>query len=237
MTFSRTSDHYVATEKTSRLSQAMKIDSVLTKRGIDVNKKKILEVGCGAGYISQYFSRYSPKVYGVDVADERVTKSNYKFQRFDGKHLPFKDGTFDLIISNHVIEHVGVTQSDQQRHLDEIYRVLKVGGVLYLATPNVLWLYEPHLKTPFIHWLPFSLRDQLVRFREQSYQIRLLSKKELELFVQKARFSNCQQVTTDVMEFRLSSFSLWFPISKIPNFFSITHLDALLPSINILAQK
>jgi SAM-dependent methyltransferase len=73
------------------------------------------------------------------------------------ERLPFPDGTFDVVISNHVVEHV----ADPDRHLSEIRRVLKASGVCYLATPNRWWLFEVHSRLAFLHWLPASLFNRL----------------------------------------------------------------------------
>ena len=64
-----------------------------------------------------------------------------------GERLPFADESFDLVTVNQVIEHV----ADQPAVLREASRVVKGGGVVYIACPNYLRLYEPHYK---IFWLP-----------------------------------------------------------------------------------
>ena len=66
------------------------------------------------------------------------------------ENIPFPDGTFDVVITNQVLEHV----PDAGLHLREIRRVLPDDGVVYLATPNKWWLTDPHYKMPFISWLP-----------------------------------------------------------------------------------
>jgi ubiquinone/menaquinone biosynthesis C-methylase UbiE len=64
-----------------------------------------------------------------------------------GESLPFQDQCFDCVTMNQVMEHV----SDQRAVLREAVRVLKPGGMLYVACPNYLRFYEPHYK---IFWLP-----------------------------------------------------------------------------------
>ncbi len=94
--------------------------------------KKILDVGCGNGQIGRFFSD-SNTVFSVDVMDQRDEKdSTVEFSLISDENLPYDDGFFDIVISHHVIEHV----SNQTLHLDEIKRVLKQDGVIYLGCPN-----------------------------------------------------------------------------------------------------
>jgi 2-polyprenyl-3-methyl-5-hydroxy-6-metoxy-1,4-benzoquinol methylase len=52
----------------------------------------------------------------VDVNDERIITSGYAFTQVTGTLLPFPDTSFDVVISNHVIEHVG-EPPEQLAHL------------------------------------------------------------------------------------------------------------------------
>ncbi len=86
----------------------------------------------------------------MDVLDQRKNRrSKVKFKIVRDVNLPFKENTFDLVISNHVIEHVKY----QEKHLSEIKRVLKKEGICYLATPNRLFPWETHYKKWFVHYL------------------------------------------------------------------------------------
>jgi hypothetical protein len=77
----------------------------------------------------------------------------------DGRHLPFKDGAFDIAYSNSVIEHLGDFVS-QQAFAQEVRRI---GICYYVQTPNRWFPVEPHLITPIIHYLPKSLQRRLLR--------------------------------------------------------------------------
>jgi len=98
----------------------------------------------------------------VDVVDERVVTNGYEFTLVPGTGLPFETGSFDVVVSNHVIEHVGDVQA-QQHHVAEIRRVLDSGGLAYLAAPNKWGLMEPHFRLPLLSWLPRGLADTYVR--------------------------------------------------------------------------
>ena len=77
----------------------------------------------------------------------------------DGISLPFRNGSFDLVFSNSVIEHVG-SREDQARFAAEIARV---GRRYWVQTPNRRFPVEQHLWTPLIHWLPRKWQAPLVR--------------------------------------------------------------------------
>lgn len=115
----------------------------------------------------------------------------------DATDLPYADGSFDIVFSNSVIEHVG-TWRRQQEFAKEARRV---GRKLWIQTPSRVFPIEPHYIAPFIHWLPSKIRRRLIRnftvfgwlYRPNQEQIeamlneiRLLSKRELQ-----ALFPDC----------------------------------------------
>ena len=77
----------------------------------------------------------------------------------DARHLPFKDGAFDVVYSNSVIEHL--ENVDNQRLFAA--ECVRVGHRVYVQTPNRRFPIEPHLLTPFIHWLPRRLQRRMLR--------------------------------------------------------------------------
>ncbi len=101
--------------------------------------RRVLDAGCGVGYGSALLAEAGAEdVVGVDVAaavveaaskDERPGLS---FTRADVGHLPFPDGSFDLITCFELIEHV----EDAAAVLGELARVLAPGGVLAISSPN-----------------------------------------------------------------------------------------------------
>ena len=116
-----------------RGDKARRIEALLaTHFGRRPSGLRILDIGCGNGDISEYLSTANDQ-YAVDVQDRRrPANRSFEYRPVDSERLPFEDGFFDAVISNHVIEHV----PDQPLHLREIHRVLRRGGVAYLATPN-----------------------------------------------------------------------------------------------------
>ena len=67
-------------------------------------------------------------------------------------------GSFDLVFSNSVIEHVG-SEQDAMRFANEMQRI---GKAFYCQTPNKWFPIEPHLGTLFLHWLPSLLERYFV---------------------------------------------------------------------------
>lgn len=176
---------HAALDISHRLLKAKKIENLLEINACDT-ELRLLEVGTGSGGIANYFANYSElklKVYAVDVVDSRVITEGYDFQLVGGVVLPFEDGYFDVVISNHVIEHVGLYDS-QCNHVKELKRVLKKDGVGYLAVPNRWMLVEPHYKLIFLSWLPKILRTPYVKLMGKGnyYDCEPLQKNQIEFF-------------------------------------------------------
>jgi hypothetical protein len=83
----------------------------------------------------------------------------FKFVIGSGLDLKYADSEFDICYSNSVIEHVGSFE-DQRRFANEIRRV---GRKIWVQTPARSFFFEPHLLTPFIHFLPKNAQRKLLR--------------------------------------------------------------------------
>jgi ubiquinone/menaquinone biosynthesis C-methylase UbiE len=151
-------------ESDSRLKKAEKIRAIIENR-MPIQGARVLEVGTGSGVAASTLAKLvgsSGSVRATDVKDQRIVQDGFEFQLVNDTALPFPDQTFDLVISNHVIEHVG-DKEDQANHLREIRRVLKSNGFLYLAVPNKWRLIEPHYRIPFLSWFPKTISDFVVK--------------------------------------------------------------------------
>jgi SAM-dependent methyltransferase len=102
--------------------------------------KRVLDFGCGSGYGSNQIAQTADHVTAVDVADDAIAYAREHFPRANlefcaiepSESLPFAGGTFDVILSFQVFEHV----TDTSHYLSEIRRVLAPGGQLILITPD-----------------------------------------------------------------------------------------------------
>lgn len=150
----------------NRLVKAKKIEAVLAEHlHRPVKGFKILDVGTGAGAISSYFARLGNNVHSVDVADQRKFR-DFTFKQVEGEQIPYNDSTFDIVISNFVLEHV----KNRDSHLKEVARVMKPGGIGYISSPNWFFPFDPHYGIPLIHYLPrrayFGLLKLLGKYKE-----------------------------------------------------------------------
>lgn len=156
---------HVVMDRESRIWKARKIVALIGQDRF-LRARRILEIGCGSGVIASTLATMGApglEVHAVDVVDSRSETAGFDFHLVHGTTLPFESAAFDLVISNHVIEHVG-PEREQLLHLDEIRRVLASGGLAYLAVPNRWRLVEPHFRLPFLSWLPQPAADRYVRW-------------------------------------------------------------------------
>jgi len=138
----------------------------------------LLDLGCGMANISIYFSKNYPHVVGLDIMANVLEKArqNINSQKKvvnlvngDALKLPFKDGTFDMVVTYDMYEHV----KKQEDLLKEICRVIKPKGFLVLTTGNRLFPLDRHTMLWFIDYLPKKIANSYVRLmrREHSYEV------------------------------------------------------------------
>jgi SAM-dependent methyltransferase len=113
---------------------------------------RVLDLGCGAGGSVDVFRARDPSVewVGLDVpgspeARER-TRTDARFETFDGVTIPFDDGAFDLVYCKQVLEHV----RRPEPLLAEVRRVLTPGGYLAGSTSQL----EPYHSLSFWNYTP-----------------------------------------------------------------------------------
>lgn len=100
--------------------------------------KKVLDLGCGSGWLSIFISKYGFDVTGIDTAKPAVElgklwaqedNSNVNLLVGDILNLPFQEGSFDAVVCNSVLEHL---RMDQAKILfDKIHKVLADKGFLF----------------------------------------------------------------------------------------------------------
>ena len=131
---------------------------------------RVLDVGCGVGTYTAAFRQETPHVFGVEVEPERAREARGRAAgvvQAVGERLPFADGSFDLILSHEVLEHV----TDDRACAEEMVRMVRPGGRIVLFVPNRLYPFETHGifwrgryrfgNFPLVNYLPNVLRRRL----------------------------------------------------------------------------
>jgi methionine biosynthesis protein MetW len=99
------------------------------------SKGKVLDVGCGNGVLLEDLRENGCVAMGVELNPDNVSIAKVKgFEVFCGslEDARYQDNTFDVVIVNHVLEHV----PSPIKTMKEIWRILKPGGKVFIQTPN-----------------------------------------------------------------------------------------------------
>ncbi len=174
-------------DEAGRRRKAAKILAVLRHvRGLDdLSGLTAADVGCSAGFIADELAGAgAARTYGVDidVPGLRAARTRFgdhvQFVCSAGQALPFPDASLDVVVFNHIYEHV----VDPDAVIADVKRVLKPDGVLYLGLGNRLGIMEPHYKLPFLSYLPPAAADRYVRAfgRADSYYERFRTRRGLQ---------------------------------------------------------
>jgi ubiquinone/menaquinone biosynthesis C-methylase UbiE len=130
--------------------------------------KKVLDAGCGNGGISIALALAGAQVSGVEIEPElhrialehaQALEVQPELILYDGAVLPFPDNFFDYALSTSVLEHT----DDPVLYLEQILRVTKLGGKLYLGFPNKLTFREAHTRLLFLTYLPAFLQPYYIK--------------------------------------------------------------------------
>jgi SAM-dependent methyltransferase len=101
--------------------------------------QRIVDLGCAAGALTDFFSGFGATVTGVDASADAVAKArslfpHLQFVQADVRELPFADDTFDKAVAGDLVEHLD--DETFRAMLRELVRVLVAGGTLSIYTPN-----------------------------------------------------------------------------------------------------
>lgn len=122
------------------------IVSEMTRRFIDGNVR-VLDIGCGAGFLANELARHGFQATGVDTSETTLEVARHHdstgtvdYRRGDAYKLDFKNGTFDAACAMDVLEHV----EHPGQIVREASRVLKRNGLFFFYTFNrnlLTWLF------------------------------------------------------------------------------------------------
>jgi SAM-dependent methyltransferase len=157
--------------------RSAKVIAFLDRTAVPIGGR-VLDAGCGGGGMPLSLGEHAAHVIGIDPIDRfrdaGVTLArerglgNVQFVQADGMALPFPSGTFDLVLSHAVFEHV----ANALLYLQEIRRVMRAGGRCYLSTAPYLSFAGAHLPRLIVplplhlivgRWLAFRTFRSLAR--------------------------------------------------------------------------
>ena len=162
----KTAFHHMYDEA-ERRNKANKIISVLTDYLGNSSSLSLLDLSCSTGFMIAEFSKFFGRVVGLDLdinaiqfAKKKHLIANVEFICGDGLNTGFVQESFDVVICNQMYEHV----PDAHLLLEEVYRILKPGGVCYFGATNRLKVIETHYgRLPFLSFMPKTLANWYLR--------------------------------------------------------------------------
>ena len=171
---------------------AGRMDELVSEKSI------VLSVGCGIGRVEKYLAPRVGELHAIDISAEMIAHARHRLGRLPNVFLrevaldeylgAFPDGTFDLVFSLLVLQHM--EREHAFAYLRDARRVLKRGGFLFVQFPNLL---SPEYTAAFLepmasgelssgrvrcytldevrHWmkmLGFEVRDQSIEAGEEN---------------------------------------------------------------------
>jgi ubiquinone/menaquinone biosynthesis C-methylase UbiE len=145
--------------------EAFSIDHLQSIRQTELNSAlrvfpasgRVLEIGAGAGWQAKALADRGYAVEAIDVAGSTYTDNRiWPVAEYDGGHIPFPSGYFDVVFTSHTLEHI----IDLEAFLHEIRRVLKPHGIAVCILPTTSW----RIWTSLTHYV-FVMKSALVALK------------------------------------------------------------------------
>lgn len=194
----------------------------------NIRNLKVLDAGCGTGIITKELSKNGADVISIDVNELAIefTKKSLKKEnmdpnkiiRGDVQYLPFKDKSFDIVVSTDIIEHL----LHPEFFFFEARRILKENGRLLVSTDN-LWL--PLNSTAYIYLVVSKIKNFMKNSSEEDLysnygvpHINLFSPFRLYRFIRKFWFE-LKKWDTFFFKKHSGKFSFWLDSSVLSKLF------------------
>ncbi len=240
-------------DEPGRLQKARKTVAILLdalrRDGVEAAQARLLDIGCSTGILTRHYAEYFGQVVGVDIDDGAIAwairnrcADNLSYRVGDSMDLPFAKDEFDLVTCTHIYEHV----PDAQRMLNEIYRVLRPGGMCYFAAENRLRIWDGHYNLPLVTVFPKPIADLYVRISGRGQQRfethrtleglkRLVRSFEVtdytgEVVRDPLRFEATEMVTPNSLKQRAANATLTFAYWAFPTYLWILRKPTIIES-------
>lgn len=218
-----------------RDGQKRRLEMILHAAGERI-QGHILDDGCGVGMYVEHLAPFGGQVVGLEYDLERALgagRNSRCIANAASEFVPFPSGTFDLVLSHEVLEHV----QDDCAAIREMMRLLKPGGRAVIFCPNRGYPFETHGiylggkyhfgNIPFINYLPRPLRDKLaphVRVYSKSDMQKLFAGLPVKLIERTVIFGAYDNIIARFGAFGRLLRSLLHLLEKTPlKFFGLSH--------------
>ncbi len=156
--------------------------------------KKLLDVGCGPGTITNigFYNKAKEKykIYGIDFLENNIKLIKQRFSlgiflKGKAEKLPYENNYFDIVISHHLLEHV----KNPQTVIKEMARVSKKGALLHIAVPherfeNIISPQIPHYMAEGHHHEQIFTKEIVISLLEkQSFEIVSVKNDKWPIFI------------------------------------------------------
>jgi len=150
---------------------------------------RILDVGGDPAFWETIALPHEAEIVITNI--DPLDPGRFAFVASDARDLgPFADASFDLVVSNSVIEHVGT--ADDQAAMARAVR--RVGRGYYVQTPNRWFPVDPHYLVPLVHLLPRSGRVALLQRFDLGWLSRAPERAEAERSVDTVRLLTAREL-------------------------------------------
>ena len=175
-------------DSNDRINKARKTLAVLEDYLSYTSNLTLLDIGSSTGIMTNEYADYFQSVVGIDIdvkavnfANQKFKKNNIRFVNLPIEETDFKEESFDVITCSHIYEHV---PSDRLL-MDNIYKLLKPGGICYFAAGNRYKIIETLYNLPFLSYFPKKIANFYIRIftKHKEYYENLKSLRQLKKLV------------------------------------------------------
>ena len=207
---------------------------------MDLQGKKVLEIGYGQGSDHLQLAKRGAILSGISLApkDEEITRMHLELNGYhsdlitgDCENLPYEDNLFDMVYTFGAIHHT----PNMEKAVDEIYRVLKPGGVVWCGVYNKSsWFYRCELVPRYYYFRQYREMTKMERLSLGEYPntnkdiyVRLTTKHELKKMFYKFKVlsfktrSLDKRDTTFLIRFRIKNARILDLISRKMGWYNI----------------